>query len=135
MNFFEQQKLLLQQQLQQHINPGFNSNPVKPQMFYYDPGLVDQNKLLMLMLFKHQLNSLNQSQQQDDINAAQLLLSLSQPMTQNLNKNQSMCVNHQPIQTTNSQTINNSSNQKPLLKPHPKFRAKVNKNFNLYPKI
>ena len=105
MNFPEQQ-----QQLQQQ-------SQVQQQQFFYDPGLLlEQNKLLMYMLLK----------QQDDINAAQLLLSLSQSMTNTGLNHQ----NNNQVQN-NEPTINNNV-QKPLLKPHPKFRAKVRFNYEIF---
>lgn len=95
---------------------------------------MDEQKLALIHLFKQQLLHQQQHQQKqfDDIHAAKLLLNLGStlstdngrffsPLTCANNNNNNSCV------TSTSNTANSPQNQATkILKPHPKFRAKVN---------
>jgi len=77
---------------------------------------MDKQKLAFIHLFKQQL--IQQQQQHDDMNAAKLLLNLGSVLA---TENNSLFL---PLNTSSVSTP--SSQATKILKPHPKFRAKVN---------
>ncbi len=103
-----------------------------------------QQQIILMHLINQQLlhqqqQFYRQQQQQDDLNAAQLLLSLSSnsysmssALTNNINEtvdatvpSKSFTSTHSCSPSTSPSPVSNVNASSKILKPHPKFRAKV----------
>jgi len=87
---------------------------------------MDEQKLFLMHLIKQQLIQQEQQQfKQDDLNAAQLLLSLSSlSNSNNSNSNLLTPMSSTTVSPSVSPSPSSPSNHTKILKPHPKFRAK-----------
>jgi hypothetical protein len=81
-----------------------------------------QHQLMMMALIKKQIYQQQQEQTQDDLNAAQLLLSLSSSVSFPAILNNSPELSNFSHFSNNNSNMSNNTIKKPL-KPHPKFRA------------